>query len=81
MAAQAEHVGTRIVHDLIADFTKHLFRCDADSGDLFIADVVPEQRLQGRACQPVRPAMVSSIVARNTAVRRRSDPLMPIASR
>ena len=64
MAAQAEHVGTRILHDLIveADFSARPFRCRADSGDLFLADSViiatgaqarwlglpSEQRLQGR---------------------------------
>src|SRR6185503_14870073 len=64
MAAQAEHVGTRIVHDIITavDFTAHPFRCTADSGDIFLADAViiatgaqarwlgieSEQRLQGR---------------------------------
>jgi thioredoxin reductase (NADPH) len=64
MAGQAEHVGTRIVHDLITrvDFTTHPFHCVADSGDVFVADSVviatgaqarwldieSEQRLQGR---------------------------------
>jgi thioredoxin reductase (NADPH) len=64
MAAQAEHVGTRIVHDLITrvDFSTRPFRCVADSGDQFLADAViiatgaqarwlgidSEQRLQGR---------------------------------
>ena len=64
MAAQAEHVGTRIVHDLITrvDFTARPFRCVADSGEVFLADAViiatgaqarwldieSEQRLQGR---------------------------------
>ena len=64
MAAQAEHVGTRIVQDLIVqvDFTVRPFRCMADSGDVFLADSVviatgaqarwldikSEQRLQGR---------------------------------
>jgi len=64
MAAQAEHVGTRIVHDLIveADFSARPFRCRGDSGDIFLADSViittgaqarwlglpSEQRLQGR---------------------------------
>ena len=64
MAAQAEHVGTRIVHDLITrvDFTVRPFRCVADSGEVFLADAVIiatgaqarwldielEQRLQGR---------------------------------
>jgi thioredoxin reductase (NADPH) len=64
MAAQAEHVGTRIVHDLIVevDFSAHPFRCRGDSGDVYHADAVviatgaqarwlglpSEQRLQGR---------------------------------
>jgi thioredoxin reductase (NADPH) len=64
MAAQAEHVGTRIIHDLITrvDFSTRPFRCDADSGDVFLADAViiatgaqarwlgldSEHRLQGR---------------------------------
>jgi thioredoxin reductase (NADPH) len=64
MAAQAEHVGTRIVHDLITrvDFATRPFRCVADSGEVFLADAViiatgaqarwlgieSEQRLQGR---------------------------------
>ena len=64
MAAQAEHVGTRIVHDLITrvDFATRPFRCVADSGDVYLADAViiatgaearwlgidSEHRLQGR---------------------------------
>jgi thioredoxin reductase (NADPH) len=64
MAAQAEHVGTRIVHDLVTrvDFSTRPFRCVADSGDVFLADAViistgaqarwlgieSERRLQGR---------------------------------
>ena len=42
MAAQAEHVGTRIVQDLIVrvDFSARPFRCVADSGDVFLADAV-----------------------------------------
>jgi len=64
MAAQAGHVGTRIVHDLITrvDFSRRPFRCVADSGDTFLADAViiatgaqarwlgleSERRLQGR---------------------------------
>jgi thioredoxin reductase (NADPH) len=64
MAAQAAHVGTHIVHDLITrvDFSRRPFRCVADSGDEFLADAViiatgaqarwlgieSEQRLQGR---------------------------------
>jgi thioredoxin reductase (NADPH) len=64
MSAQAEHVGTRIVQDLITqvDFTRRPFRCVADSGDVFLADSVviatgaqarwlgieSEQRMQGR---------------------------------
>jgi len=64
MAAQAAHVGTRIVHDLITrvDFATRPFRCVADSGDVYLADSViiatgaqarwlgldSEHRLQGR---------------------------------
>ena len=42
MQAQAEHVGTKIIHDLIteADFSAVPFRCVADSGDLYLADSV-----------------------------------------
>jgi thioredoxin reductase (NADPH) len=63
MQKQAEHVGTRIVYDLITavDFSRRPFRCEADSGDVFLADSViiatgaqarwlgleSEQRLQG----------------------------------
>ena len=63
MQAQAEHVGTRIIQDIITkvDFSARPFRCTADSGDIFLADAViiatgaqarwlgleSEQRLQG----------------------------------
>jgi thioredoxin reductase (NADPH) len=63
MAAQAEHVGTRIVHDLVSsvDFSARPFRCALDSGQVWLADAVvvatgaqarwlgleSEQRLQG----------------------------------
>jgi thioredoxin reductase (NADPH) len=63
MAAQAEHVGTRIVHDLVSavDFSARPFRCALDSGQVWHADAVviatgaqarwlglpSEQRLQG----------------------------------
>src|SRR5579862_6292095 len=42
MLAQAEHVGTRIVHDLIVqvDFSARPFRCTADPGDAYLADAV-----------------------------------------
>jgi thioredoxin reductase (NADPH) len=42
MQAQAEHVGTRIVADLImdVDFTVRPFRCVGDSGDIYLADSV-----------------------------------------
>jgi thioredoxin reductase (NADPH) len=42
MQAQAEHVGTRILHDLImnVDFTRRPFRCTGDSGDIYLADTV-----------------------------------------
>ena len=63
MQAQAAHVGTTIVHDLITavDFAAAPFRCVGDSGDTYLADAViiatgaqarwlgleSEQRLQG----------------------------------
>ena len=39
MAKQAEHVGTRVVYDLITevDFSSRPFRCTADSGDVYLA--------------------------------------------
>jgi len=42
MAGQAEHVGTRMMFDVITDvdFTKRPFVCKADSGDQYIADSV-----------------------------------------
>ncbi len=42
MAAQAEHVGTRIMNDLVmeVDFSRRPFRCVGDSGDVYIADTV-----------------------------------------
>jgi thioredoxin reductase (NADPH) len=64
MAAQATHVGTQIVEDLITrvDFSTWPFCCVSDSGDTFLADSVviatgaqarwldidSEERLQGR---------------------------------
>jgi len=64
MAAQAAHVGTRIMADVIveADFSARPFRCRGDSGDTYMADAVilatgaqarwlgleSEARLQGR---------------------------------
>ena len=63
MEAQARHVGTTVVQDIITevDFSARPFRCAADSGDVFLADAViiatgaqarwlgleSEQRLQG----------------------------------
>ena len=63
MQAQAAHVGTRIVNDIITevDFSARPFRCTGDSGDIYLADSViiatgaqarwlglpSEQRLQG----------------------------------
>jgi thioredoxin reductase (NADPH) len=63
MQKQAEHVGTRIAYDIITrvDFSRHPFRCEADSGDVYFAESViiatgaqarwlgleSEQRLQG----------------------------------
>ncbi|HQT65398.1 MAG: thioredoxin-disulfide reductase [Acidocella sp. 20-57-95] len=42
MAKQAEHVGTRIIYDIITkvDFSKTPLRAWADSGDEFVADAV-----------------------------------------
>ncbi len=42
MAEQAEHVGTRIIHDIIVevDFSRRPFRCVGDSGDIYIAESV-----------------------------------------
>ena len=42
MAKQAEHVGTRIMADLVmdVDFTQRPFRCVGDSGDVYLADTV-----------------------------------------
>eukprot|EP01042_Synura_sphagnicola_P013363 gene13363-16962_t len=42
MQAQAEHVGTRIVHDIIVsvDFTRRPFRAVGDGGDIYFADSV-----------------------------------------
>ncbi len=42
MAAQATHVGTEVIFDVIntVDFSKRPFVCAADSGDQFIADSV-----------------------------------------
>lgn len=42
MKAQAEHVGTKLMFDLITDvdFSKRPFTCKADSGDVFVADTV-----------------------------------------
>ena len=42
MAAQAAHVGTRIVNDLVTgvDFSRRPFRADGDSGDTYLADSV-----------------------------------------
>jgi thioredoxin reductase (NADPH) len=64
MQAQAEHVGTKIVYDMITsvDFSRRPFRCQGDSGDVYTADSVivatgaqarwlgleSEQLLQGR---------------------------------
>ena len=42
MHAQAEHVGTQMITDLITevDFTKRPFTCKGDSGDVYTADAV-----------------------------------------
>ena len=64
MEAQARHVGTALINDIITkvDLSSRPFRCEADSGDVFIADSIiiatgaqarwlgleAEERLQGR---------------------------------
>ena len=42
MQKQAEHVGTRILNDLVmeVDFSARPFRCVGDSGDVYLADTV-----------------------------------------
>ncbi len=42
MAKQAEHVGTRMVNDLLmnVDFSRRPFRCVGDSGDIYLARTV-----------------------------------------
>jgi thioredoxin reductase (NADPH) len=42
MAKQAEHVGTKIIYDIVtkADFSARPFKAWTDSGDLFIADTI-----------------------------------------
>ena len=42
MQKQAEHVGTRILTDIVTevDFSKRPYRCQGDSGDVYIADSV-----------------------------------------
>ena len=42
MQKQAEHVGTRIVTDIVTevDFSKRPYRCQGDSGDVYVADAV-----------------------------------------
>jgi len=42
MVKQAEHVGTRIIADLLmsVDFSRRPFRCVGDSGDVYLADTV-----------------------------------------
>jgi thioredoxin reductase (NADPH) len=42
MQKQAEHVGTRMMFDIITDvdFTKRPFTCKGDSGDVYTADTV-----------------------------------------
>ena len=42
MAKQAEHVGTKLVSDIIVscDLTQRPFVCTADSGDIYIADAL-----------------------------------------
>jgi len=42
MQAQAAHVGTEVIFDIISavDFSQRPFTCTADSGDIFVADTV-----------------------------------------
>jgi thioredoxin reductase (NADPH) len=42
MEAQARHVGTAVIHDIITevDFSQRPFRCTADSGEIFLADSI-----------------------------------------
>ena len=42
MQAQAEHVGTQVIYDIIThvDFSRRPFQAVADSGDIFIADAI-----------------------------------------
>jgi thioredoxin reductase (NADPH) len=42
MRAQAEHVGAGVLYDIITrvDFSARPFRCEADSGDVFLAETV-----------------------------------------
>ena len=42
MQKQAEHVGTKMIHDIIVDvdFSSHPFTCTGDSGDRYVADAV-----------------------------------------
>jgi len=42
MRAQAEHVGTRVIEDIVvaADFSRRPFRMTGDSGDLYLGDTV-----------------------------------------
>ena len=42
MQKQAEHVGTRVINDLVmsVDFSRRPFRCVGDGGDVYLADTV-----------------------------------------
>ncbi len=42
MQRQAEHVGTRVIHDIVmtVDFSRRPFRCTGDSGTVYLADTV-----------------------------------------
>jgi thioredoxin reductase (NADPH) len=42
MTKQAEHVGTRVVYDIVTevDFSRRPFRCVTDSGDIYLAESV-----------------------------------------
>lgn len=79
MQGQAEHVGTRLVRDVIVDvdFTQRPYRAVGDSGDIYLGDAVviatgaqarwlgleSEEKYQGFGVLHVQPVTVSSIVS------------------
>ena len=82
MAAQAEHVGTRMVFDIVndVDFTQRPFTARTDSGDVYTADTViiatgaqarwlglrASRPIRAAACRPAPPATASSSAARRS---------------